>query len=145
MSAPYISFLAAALNPLSDILNVPCRFQSTLTRKGYYTISDFSCLHDKERMANPPVGPDNHYPVKSLQSTSPPVFQLSFIPFAQLFYFTCTAHISASNAHLAIKNLQPRLDIRHEASYVLIKKSLLRKNLWRTFTLHSSICFNSFC
>lgn len=40
------------------------------TERAIIKFLTFSCLHDKGGMANPPIGPDNHSPVKSLQYTS---------------------------------------------------------------------------
>lgn len=85
----------------------------------------FSCLHDKGGMANPAIGPDNHSPVKSLQSTSS-VFFLAELQLCLVnnffFFFTCEAHKSSSNTHWTVQS-PGRLNISHRRNHIRIQGS----------------------
>lgn len=85
----------------------------------------FSCLHDKAGMANPPIGPDNHSPVKSLQSTSSVFFlaELQLCLVSNFFFFTCEAHKSSSNTHIGQCGVPGRLDISHRRNHIQIQGS----------------------
>jgi len=80
----------------------------------------FSCLCDKRRMAAPPIGPANHPPVKSLQSTSS-VFFLAELPLHLLNnFFMCEVHKSPSNTHKTRERFHPgSSDISRRRSHTL--------------------------
>lgn len=73
------------------------------TERAIIKFLTISCLHDKGGMANPPMGPDNHSPVKSLQYTSS-VFFLAELQVCLVNNFECEAHKSPSNTHWTVES-----------------------------------------